>query len=242
MGSSCKTASSRSTPSIWPRARLSRWMQPAAASLTGIPFSGMPPLPTLVRRPAAACPVAWAWRGGAGSPPCGFGWPPPGSPRGGLSSPGGLAGRAVITHVRFRLPRPWKPVLGYLDLERRCVETGVAHPDARQIFDWVCDIRRAKLPHPAVLGNVGRFFKNPTVSPDQCADIIARHPTVVHYPMLDGSFKLAAGWLIEVCGWKGKTIGKAGVYEKQALVLVNRGSNGDSVTGGEVMTLAKAIQ
>ncbi|MCW5237820.1 UDP-N-acetylmuramate dehydrogenase [Verminephrobacter eiseniae] len=154
----------------------------------------------------------------------------------------GLAGRAVITHVRFRLPRPWKPVLGYLDLERRCAETGVAHPDARQIFDWVCDIRRAKLPDPAVLGNVGCFFKNPTVSPDQCADIIARDPRVVHYPMLDGSFKLAAGWLIEVCGWKGKTIGKAGVYEKQALVLVNRGSNGDSVTGGEVMTLAKAIQ
>lgn len=154
----------------------------------------------------------------------------------------GLAGRVVITHVRFRLPRPWKPVLGYLDLERRCVEAGVAHPDARQIFDWVCDIRRAKLPDPAVLGNVGCFFKNPTVSPDQCADIIARDPRVVHYPMLDGNFKLAAGWLIEVCGWKGKSIGKAGVYEKQALVLVNRGRNGDSVTGGEVMTLAKAIQ
>src|SRR6218665_871159 len=184
MGSSCKTASSRWTPSIWPRARLSRWMQPAAALLTGIPFSGMPPLPTLVRRPAAALPLAWAWRGGGGL-------------RGGM----GLAGRAVITHVRFRLPRPWKPVLGYLDLERRCVETGVAHPDARQIFDWVCDIRRAKLPDPAVLGNVGCFFKNPTVSPDQCADIIARDPRVVHYPMLDGSFKLAAGWLIEVCGW-----------------------------------------
>src|SRR6218665_634926 len=213
MGSSCKTASSRWTPSIWPRARLSRWMQPAAALLTGIPFSGMPPLPTLVRRPAAACPVAWG--GGGGD---------------------------VITQVRFRLHRPWKPVLGYLDLERRCVEPGVAHPDARQIFDWVCDIRRAKLPDPAVLGNGGCFFKNPTVSPDQCADIIARDPRVVHYPMLDGSFKLAAGWLIEVCGWKGKTIGKAGVYEKQALVLVNRGSNGDSVTGGEVMTLAKAIQ
>src|SRR6218665_954025 len=165
MGSSCKTASSRWTPSIWPRARLSRWMQPAAALLTGIPFSGMPPLPTLVRRPAAACPVAWAWRGGAGVPPAGV----------------------------------WRAVLGYLDLERRCVETGVAHPDARQIFDWVCDIRRAKLPDPAVLGNVGCFFKNPTVSPDQCADIIARDPRVVHYPMLDGSFKLAAGWLIEVC-------------------------------------------
>ena len=154
----------------------------------------------------------------------------------------GLAGRAVITHVRFRLPKPWKPVLGYLDLERRMAEEGVPQPTAQQIFDWICDIRRAKLPDPAVVGNAGSFFKNPTVSPDQCADIIAREPRIVHYPMPDGTIKLAAGWLIDACGWKGKSIGKAGVYEKQALVLVNRGQGADSVTGGEVMTLAKAIQ
>ena len=154
----------------------------------------------------------------------------------------GLGGRAVITHVRFRLPKPWKPVLGYLDLERRRVEEGVDQPSAQQMFDWVCDIRRAKLPDPAVVGNAGSFFKNPTVSPEQCQDIIARDPKIVHYPMPDGSIKLAAGWLIDACGWKGKTIGKAGVYEKQALVLVNRGHGADSVTGGEVMTLAKAIQ
>ncbi len=154
----------------------------------------------------------------------------------------GLAGRAVITQVRFRLPKPWKPVLGYLDLERRRAEAGVDQPTARQIFDWVCDIRRAKLPDPAVLGNAGSFFKNPTVTPEQCADIIAREPRIVHYPMADGSIKLAAGWLIDACGWKGKSIGKAGVYEKQALVLVNRGQGGDSVTGGEVVTLARAIQ
>ncbi|MBV7457416.1 UDP-N-acetylmuramate dehydrogenase [Acidovorax sp. sif1233] len=161
---------------------------------------------------------------------------------GGLPRGMGLEGRAVITHVRFRLPKPWKPVLGYLDLERRRMEEGVEHPTARQIFGWVCDIRRAKLPDPAVVGNAGSFFKNPTVSPDQCADIIAREPRIVHYPMPDGSIKLAAGWLIDACGWKGKSIGKAGVYEKQALVLVNRGRGADSVTGGEVMTLAKAIQ
>ncbi|MCE1190735.1 MAG: UDP-N-acetylmuramate dehydrogenase [Acidovorax sp.] len=162
---------------------------------------------------------------------------PQGLPRG-----MGLGGRAVITHVRFRLPKPWKPVLGYLDLERRRVEAGIEQPSAQQIFDWVCEIRRAKLPDPAVLGNAGSFFKNPTVSPEQCTDIIARDPKIVHYPMPDGSIKLAAGWLIDACGWKGKTIGKAGVYEKQALVLVNRGCGADSVTGGEVMTLAKAIQ
>jgi UDP-N-acetylmuramate dehydrogenase len=149
-----------------------------------------------------------------------------------------LAGKSVITRVRFRLPRPWQPVLGYLDLERKMAETGNAAPDARTIFDWVCEIRRAKLPDPAVIGNVGSFFKNPLVTPEQCRDIIARDPHIVHYPMADGSFKLAAGWMIDACGWKGKTIGHAGVYEKQALVLVNRG---DAV-GSEVQTLARAIQ
>jgi UDP-N-acetylmuramate dehydrogenase len=184
---------------------------------------------------------------------CGFGYrdsvfkhaPAQADAMGGLPRGMGLAGRAIITHVRLRLPKPWKPVLGYLDLERRRVEAGVDEPTAQQIFEWVCDIRRTKLPDPAVLGNAGSFFKNPTVSPDQCADIIAREPKIVHYPMDDGSIKLAAGWLIDACGWKGKAIGKAGVYDKQALVLVNRGdrySPEDSVTGGEVMTLAKAIQ
>jgi len=154
----------------------------------------------------------------------------------------GLNGRALILRVRFRLPKPWKPELGYLDLQRKMQETGIAQPTARQIYDWVCAVRGAKLPDPRVIGNAGSFFKNPTVSPDQCADIIAREPKIVHYPMPDGSIKLAAGWLIDACGWKGKSIGKAGVYEKQALVLVNRGQGADSVTGGEVMTLAKAIQ
>ena len=154
----------------------------------------------------------------------------------------GLAGRALITRVRFWLPKPWKPVLGYLDLERRMAETGIHAPDAQQIFDWIVAIRRAKLPDPAVIGNAGSFFKNPTVTPEQCADIIARDPKVVHYPMPDGNIKLAAGWLIDACGWKGKSVGNAGVYEKQALVLVNRGGPSDPCTGGEVMTLAKAIQ
>ena len=154
----------------------------------------------------------------------------------------GLAGRALITRVRFWLPKPWKPVLGYLDLERKMEETGIRQPGAQQIFDWVVAIRRAKLPDPAVIGNAGSFFKNPTVTPEQCADIIARDPKVVHYPMPDGSIKLAAGWLIDACGWKGKTLGHAGVYEKQALVLVNRGTPERPCTGGEVMTLAKAIQ
>ena len=154
----------------------------------------------------------------------------------------GLAGRALITRVRLRLPKAWKPELGYLDLQRKQTETGVPQPTARQIFDWVCEIRRAKLPDPAIIGNAGSFFKNPTVTPEQCADIIARDPGIVHYQLADGTVKLAAGWLIDACGWKGKSIGQAGVYEKQALVLVNRGGGEQGATGGEVMTLAKAIQ
>jgi len=154
------------------------------------------------------------------------------------SKPLGLAGRALITAVRFALPKPWKAVLGYADLEKKRVQSGINNPSAQQIFDWVCDIRRAKLPDPALIGNAGSFFKNPTVSAEQCQDIIGREPKIVHYLLADGSAKLAAGWLIDACGWRGKSVGNAGVYEKQALVLVNRGG----ATGGEVMTLARAIQ
>ena len=86
---------------------------------------------------------------------------------------------------------------------------------------------------PALIGNAGSFFKNPVVSPEQCRDIIGRDPEVVHYPLPDGSCKLAAGWLIDACGWKGKSVGRAGVYERQALVLVNRGG----ASAADVVTL-----
>jgi UDP-N-acetylmuramate dehydrogenase len=153
-----------------------------------------------------------------------------------------LAGLMVITRVRFRLPRPWQPVLGYLELERKLAELRLsdpaAQPTAQQVARWVIDIRRAKLPDPALIGNAGSFFKNPVVTSEQCRDIIGRDPEVVHYPMPDGSVKLAAGWMIDACGWKGKSVGEAAVYEKHSLVLVNRGS----AIGSEVMTLARAIQ
>ncbi len=186
----------------------------------------------------------------------------------------GLLNKAVITHVRFALPKQWRPELAYADLQRKWAqfleENGLQPkqillkqlsnteqlqqllqlgssaglvPTAQQICDWVCQVRSAKLPDPAVIGNAGSFFKNPQVTTEQCADIIARDPKVVHYPMADGSIKLAAGWLIDACGWKGKTVGNAGVYDKQALVLVNKGTGtATPATGGEVMTLAKAIQ
>jgi UDP-N-acetylmuramate dehydrogenase len=149
-----------------------------------------------------------------------------------------LAGRSLITRVRFRLPKPWQPVLGYLELQKKMSETGHHAPEAREIFDWVVAIRRAKLPDPGRIGNAGSFFKNPVVTPEQCRDIIGRDPEIVHYPMPDGSVKLAAAWMIDACGWKGKSVGQAGVYERQALVLVNRGA----AIGSEVMTLSRAIQ
>lgn len=156
----------------------------------------------------------------------------------------GLKGRALILRVRFALPKKWKPVLGYADLEKKMLDENCLEPDARQIFEWICEIRRNKLPDPAVLGSAGSFFKNPTVTPEQCEDIIARDPKVVYYRLDNGNIKLAAGWLIDACGWKGKTVGQAAVYEKQALILVNRGTGivGGGATGGEVMTLARAIQ
>jgi UDP-N-acetylmuramate dehydrogenase len=154
----------------------------------------------------------------------------------------GLAGKALITRVRFALPKAWKAVLGYADIEKKRLQSSIDGPSALQIYEWICEIRKAKLPDPKLIGNAGSFFKNPTVSPEQCADIIQREPKIVHYQLADGSVKLAAGWLIDACGWRGKSIGNAGVYEKQALVLVNRGGAGHPVTGGEVMTLAKAIQ
>ena len=154
----------------------------------------------------------------------------------------GLAGKALITRVRLALPKAWKPVLGYADIDKKRLQSNIDVPSALQIYEWICEIRRAKLPDPQLIGNAGSFFKNPTVSPEQCADIIQRDPKIVHYLLADGSVKLAAGWLIDACGWKGKSIGNAGVYERQALVLVNRGGRANPVTGGEVMTLAKSIQ
>ncbi len=150
----------------------------------------------------------------------------------------GLAGRALITHVRFRLRKPWVREMGYADLTKRAQALDVPKPSAQEIFDWVRAIRSAKLPDPKVMGNAGSFFKNPTVASHVCKDIIAREPKLVHYPLPGGDFKLAAAWLIDACGWRGKSVGMAAVHEQHALVILNKGG----CTGGEVMTLAKAIQ
>lgn len=149
-----------------------------------------------------------------------------------------LAGKAVITRVRLRLPKPWQPVLEYPDLYRKCESLAAPRPDARQIFDWVCDLRRAKLPDPETLGNAGSFFKNPVVSASRYEALAKQEANLVAFAMPGGKVKLSAGYLIEQCGWKGKRIGNAGVYEKQALILVNHGG----ATGAEVIGLAAAIR
>jgi UDP-N-acetylmuramate dehydrogenase len=148
-------------------------------------------------------------------------------------------GRWLIVAVRFALPRPWRPVLEYPDLQRHAALAGSAEAvSARAIFDAVCAIRRQKLPDPALIGNAGSFFKNPIVAPSQHASLKQRHPELVSYPQPDGRYKLAAGWLIDQCGWKGRTLGAAGVHDRQALVLVNRGG----ARAADILALAEAIR
>jgi UDP-N-acetylmuramate dehydrogenase len=149
-----------------------------------------------------------------------------------------LAGRRLILSVTLALPKQWRPVAGYVDLARELDERGIARPDARAIFDAVVAIRRRKLPDPSVIGNAGSFFKNPIVSREEHQALVARYPSLVGYPQPGGSVKLAAGWLIEAAGMKGATRGRAGVYEKQALVLVNCGG----ATGAEILALAREVQ
>lgn len=144
----------------------------------------------------------------------------------------------VVLDVTFALPQAWQPNLRYAELAQALASAGIDAPTPRQVSDTVVAIRRRKLPDPAEIGNAGSFFKNPVVPGAQCRDLLERFPQLVHHAQPDGSEKLAAGWLIDQCGWKGKNLGAAGVYPKQALVLVNNGG----ATGAEVMALARAIQ
>lgn len=150
----------------------------------------------------------------------------------------GLRERAVVLDVTFALPKQWQANTRYVDVAQELAARGIAEPTARQIGDAVIAIRTRKLPDPAAIGNAGSFFKNPVVTAEQRDALLVQHPQLVSYAQPDGSYKLAAGWLIDQCGWKGRTAGAAGVHDRQALVLVNRGG----ASGGEIAQLAKAIQ
>jgi len=151
---------------------------------------------------------------------------------------GKQAGSSLITRVRLRLPRPWQPVLGYPDLARLAEECCGRTPSPSEVFDRVCQVRRNKLPDPAVFGNAGSFFKNPVIPARQFLPLLEREAAIVHYPLSEDAYKLAAGWLIEACGWKGRSMGRTAVHDRQSLVLINRGG----ASGNEVMALAAAIQ
>ncbi len=141
-----------------------------------------------------------------------------------------------LTHVTYRLSLHANLQLGYKAISQALQDRrGVTLSDVRQA---IIGIRRAKLPDPAELGSAGSFFKNPVVSAEQKDSLLSLHPSMPHYPQPDGSAKIPAGWLIEQCGWKGRSLGPAAVYGKQALVIVNTGG----ATGSDILRLAQAVQ
>ena len=149
-----------------------------------------------------------------------------------------LDGRFVITDVTFRLPKRWQPLTGYADIERELAAHGITDPDAHQIANAVITVRQRKLPDPAQIPNTGSFFHNPVMTAEAAKPLLSAYPALPRYPQPDGRMKLAAGWLIEQAGWKGRDLGPVGMYEKQALVLVNRGG----ATGADVLALMRAVQ
>ncbi|KYG68357.1 UDP-N-acetylenolpyruvoylglucosamine reductase [Bdellovibrio bacteriovorus] len=132
------------------------------------------------------------------------------------------AGRYLVWDVTFRLPKKNVLHLEYGDIRKELERQQLA-ADPRTIANAVIHIRQTKLPDPRVIGNAGSFFKNPIVSKEMRDSILMKHTDLVSYPYLDANFKLAAGWLIDRAGWKGKKLGPVGMFEKQALVLVNHG-------------------
>lgn len=151
-----------------------------------------------------------------------------------------LRGRYAVTHVHFRLSHSFRPRLEYGGIRQALAERGFDETNltAEQLRQTIIEIRRAKLPEPSELGNAGSFFTNPIVPRERYQQLSAEYPNIPHYEVDAQRVKIPAGWMIEQCGWKGKTLGRAGVYEKQALVLVNRGG----ATGADIQALCEQIQ
>ena len=147
------------------------------------------------------------------------------------------AGRWLVLAVRFTLSRRAAVQIDYGELRQDLAEHGVSAPTPLEVSDAVMRVRQRKLPDPARLGNAGSFFKNPVVDAAHAAALLAQWPDLPHYPQADGRVKLAAGWLIDRAGWKGRRLGPAGVHARQALVLVNHGG----ATGADIVALAEAI-
>lgn len=144
-----------------------------------------------------------------------------------------LKGKYVITYVTYRLSKKANPNIGYGALKSVLAE----NPSLKEIRDAIIAVRNSKLPDPKVYGNAGSFFMNPVIPMEQFVALQSRYPDIPSYPASEGYIKVPAGWLIEKSGWKGKSLGNAAVYEKQALVLINRGG----ATGMEIKHLADTI-
>ena len=145
-------------------------------------------------------------------------------------------GQFIITAVIFKLSRQPEFVLDYPGLRTAVDDLGSI--DLKTLRQAVITIRQRKLPDPSVLGNAGSFFKNPVVDRRILAGLLSVYPDLPHYPHGADQFKLAAGWLIERCGWKGRHVGRAAVHDRQALVLVNRGG----ATGREIFDLGEQVR
>lgn len=146
--------------------------------------------------------------------------------------------RFVIAAVIFDLPKVWQPRVSYADLTNHFANRVVNAITAPEIFEAVCAIRAKKLPDPKVIGNVGSFFQNPVISNQQLQSLKEQFPRIVNYPESAMHSKLAAGWLIDQCGFKGMQMGNVGVHDKQALVLTHRGGGNSD----ELLELAEQIQ
>ena len=144
----------------------------------------------------------------------------------------------LITRVTYGLSRTFTPHLDYGNIRQELERLGISNPTAQQLRQTIIDIRNAKLPDPKVTGNAGSFFMNPVVAKAKYEQLAALYPDMPHYPVDAGHEKIPAGWMIDQCGWKGKSLGRAGVHPKQALVLVNL----DGATGQEVVELCNTIR
>ncbi|HTI59853.1 UDP-N-acetylmuramate dehydrogenase [Mucilaginibacter sp.] len=149
---------------------------------------------------------------------------------------GELKEQYIIVSVKFHLSLVPNLNLKYGAIEQELVNRNITNLTIKDVSRVVSHIRVSKLPDPSTIGNAGSFFKNPVISAEQFTEVHAKFPEVVHYPAASG-VKLAAGWLIEQCGWKGKVVGNTGTWKNQALVLVNHGG----ATGEEVYSLSSQI-
>ena len=144
----------------------------------------------------------------------------------------------LVTYVTYRLKKHFEPKLDYgnirVELERR----GITELTAQELRQVIIDIRQEKLPDPQVEGNAGSFFMNPIVDREKYESLLGQYPQMPHYHIDEAHEKIPAGWLIDQCGWKGKSLGRAGVHSKQALVLVNRGG----ATGADIVRLCETVR